>query len=75
MSFGIGDGDTVAGYGSVQEGWQGAPYDGVDLLDHALVSAPWHARIPSDTYLFMIIIGALVVLWLLGGVAFKSVNI
>lgn len=74
MAWGIGSGDSVSNYGTV-EGWQGAPMDGVDVLDHALVSTPWHAKIPSDTYLFLVIIGALGVLWLLGGVAFRSVNI
>lgn len=75
MSFGYGDNDGVENYGNVQEGWQGAPYDGVDMLDHSLVDTPWHARIPSDTYLALMIVGALVALWLLGGVAFKSANI
>lgn len=74
MSFGIGDGDYVENYGN-SEDWGGAPGDGVDMLSQGMVNVPWHARIPSDTYLFGIIIGALVVLWLLGGVAFKSVNI
>lgn len=74
MAWGIGDGDNMENYGTY-DGWQGAPGDGVDMLDQSLTDAPWHARIPSDTYLFLIIIGALVALWLLGGVAFRSVNI
>jgi hypothetical protein len=74
MAWGIGDGDGVQNYGNVQAGWQGAPYDGVDMQDQALVMMPWHAKVPSDTYLAMLILGALAVLWLLGGVAFKSVR-
>lgn len=75
MAFGYGDNDMVQNYGNVQEGWQGAPYDGVDMLDHSLVSPSWHSNLPTDTYLFLVIIGSLLALWLLGGVAFKSARI
>jgi hypothetical protein len=73
MAWGIGDGDSVQNFGTV-EGWQGAPNDGVDVLDHALVPESWHAAIPSDSYLFLVILGSLVALWILGGTVFRRVR-
>lgn len=70
MSFGIGLPGAV-GYGDA-DSW-GGPADGIDIEQGiGDVSKKRSAKVPSDTYMFLVVAGALGILWLLGGVAFKS---
>jgi hypothetical protein len=70
MSFGIGL-SQVPGYGDA-DSW-GGPADGIDVQQGiGNVEQKRSAKVPSDTYMFLVVVGALGVLWLLGGVAFKS---
>lgn len=79
MSFNVGTADDFDSmmYGDASS-WQGAPDNGVDLVTEAGVqvgSAKWHARMTSDLWSVIIILGAILGLWVLGGVVFKSVTI
>lgn len=58
--------------------WGGSPMDGVDLVAQAGVQAggnSWHSRLSVDLWSMIVILGALAVLWILGGVVFRRVNI
>jgi hypothetical protein len=60
------------------EAWAASPLNGVDLNAEAGVSFAgnaWHSRMTVDLWSFIIIIGALVALWVLGGVVFRRVNV
>jgi hypothetical protein len=60
------------------EAWAASPMNGVDLNAEAGVSLggnAWHSRMTVDLWSFIIIIGALVALWVLGGVVFRRVNV
>lgn len=73
MSAGIGlTGDI--GWGSA-DAWSGAPADGVDVMSHANIGTKWHQNLSTDTYMFLIMLGALALLWILGGLVFKTANI
>lgn len=70
MSWGTGA-TVQPGYGDA-DSW-GGPADGVDIMagiGDAKVKRS--AKIPSDTYMFMVVIVALAILWALGGIAFKT---
>jgi hypothetical protein len=76
MGFGPNDEFSYSGenYGS-PDAW-GGPMNGVDVLNHLPgVTQTSTSRVPEDTYMFLIIIGALATLWLLGGVAFKHARL
>lgn len=56
----------------------GGPMNGVDLTAEAGVSiggSRWHSRMTIDLWTVVIVLGALALLWLLGGVVFKRINI
>jgi hypothetical protein len=73
MSWGIGT-QTDVGYGDA-DSW-GGPVNGVDVMEHISgVKRAKHANMSSDAYMFGIIIVALALLWLLGGVVFKSARL
>lgn len=73
MSWGIGAQGDV-GYGDA-DSW-GGPVNGVDVMEHiAGVKRAKHADMSVDTYMFIIIMVALGILWLLGGVVFKSARL
>lgn len=70
MAWGIGE-PGPQGYGDA-DSW-GGPADGIDIQEGiGNVKQKVSARIASDHYLFMVIFVSLGILWLLGGVAFKS---
>jgi hypothetical protein len=70
MSFGIGQ-DRTVGYGNADT-W-GGPMNGVDLESHIGNVIPIRKhRVSEDGYMAIIILGALVALWVLGGIAFKG---
>lgn len=73
MSWGTGA--DVPGYGDA-DSW-GGPANGIDVMEHISADAKHgkSANIASDTYMFIVIIGALGVLWLLGGVVFKNARL
>lgn len=76
MSGGIGTlANHVTGYGDA-DSW-GGPANGIDVLNHISSDAK-HGRtanVASDTYMFMVIIGSLALLWFLGGVVFKNARL
>lgn len=77
MSFGVGTSLDEMYYGSDPDTW-GGPMGGVDLVTEAGVqvgNAKWHARMTSDLWSVVIILGALAGLWFLGGIVFRNVNI
>lgn len=54
-------------------GWPGSPMNGVDVASHLGDAVQTKSsKISEDGYLAMIILTALGILWLLGGVVFKS---
>jgi len=58
--------------------WGGGPMNGVDLQAQAGIdigNSSWHSRITIDFWTLIIILGALTVLWVMGGVVFRRVNI
>ena len=64
-------------FGVDSDSW-GGPMNGVDMVAQAGVEAggnSWHSRITIDLWSLIIILGALAVLWVLGGVVFRRVNI
>lgn len=76
MSYGIGASMDESMFGDA-DGW-GGPLGGVDLVGEAGVQvgdARWHARMTSDLWSVVIILGALAGLWFLGGIVFRNVNI
>lgn len=55
----------------------GGPMNGVDLdmqAGVALGNNRWHSRMTVDLWSLIIIFGALLTLWVLGGVVFRRVN-
>lgn len=70
--FGIG-GTGDVGWGD-SDSW-GAPQGGVDLTAHAGIKTNVFNRVSEDHYLALIILVALGLLWLFGGVIFKSARI
>lgn len=75
MSFGIGSLQTaVAGYGDA-DSW-GGPVNGVDILQHSGIDTDSvKAQKSVDFCMFLTIIGALVLLWVLGGLVFKNARL
>jgi hypothetical protein len=60
------------------EAWAASPMNGVELSAQAgfeFGPNSWHSRMTVDLWSFIIIIGALVALWVLGGVVFRRVNV
>lgn len=60
------------------EQWAGSPMDGVDLTAEAGVAlgpSRWHSRMTIELWSLVVILGALALLWVLGGVVFRRVNI
>lgn len=75
MSFGIGQQMDELDYGD-SDSW-GGPMGGVDINAQAGIevgSGKWHARMTTDLWSVLLILGALAGLWFLGGVVFKSVR-
>lgn len=70
MGFGIGDDNGPPGWGD-SDSW-GGPDNGVDLMEHINGAPVKSSGVSEDAYLALTIIGALVVLWLLGGLVFKN---
>jgi hypothetical protein len=76
MAFGVGTGLDEYMVGD-SDSW-GGPLNGVDLEAQAGVSvggSSWHTRMTVDLWAMIIIIGAVVALWVLGGVVFRRVNV
>lgn len=73
MGFGTNEA-YVTGYGEA-DSW-GGPMDGVDVVQHlgSSVQMKPTSRVSEDTYMFFMIIGALALLWVLGG-AFRSARL
>lgn len=69
MSFGIGNLGPV-GYGEA-DSW-GGPADGVDLVEQAAGELVGGDDYSGDRWLFVIIIGSLAILWILGAGVFRS---
>lgn len=64
----------VSGYGDA-DAW-GGPQNGIDVMNHiGDVGTPKSYKVPSDVYMFLMIVGAVVTLWLLGGVFFKNARL
>ncbi len=60
------------------ESWAGSPMNGVDLNAEAGVEFSgnsWHSRMTIELWSLVLIVGALAVLWVLGGVVFRRINI
>lgn len=60
------------------EAWAASPMNGVDLNAEAGIALggnAWHARMTVELWSLVIILGALVALWVLGGVVFRRVNV
>lgn len=56
----------------------GGPQNGVDMIAEAGIQAganSWHSRMSIDLWSMLIILGSLALLWILGGVVFRRVNI
>ena len=69
---------TSADYFSSDADTWGGPMNGVDLEAQAGISAgnsSLSSRISVDLWTLIIIVGALALLWLMGGVIFRRVNI
>lgn len=65
-------------YDGLSEGWAGSPMNGVDLEAEAGVSLggnAWHSRMTIELWSLILIVGSLALLWLLGGVVFRRVNV
>jgi len=65
------------GFAADSDTW-GGPLNGVDMVAQAgldVGNSSWHSRLSIDSWTLMIILGALAVLWLMGGVVFRRVNI
>lgn len=63
---------------SLGEAWASSPMNGVDLTAEAgigLGGSRWHSRMTIDLWSLVVILGALALLWLLGGVVFRRVNV
>ena len=72
MSFGRGT-DMDVGYGD-PEAW-GGPMDGVDIIQQiGNVEQKGSARVSKDTYTFLIVLFAIILLWMMGGVVFRKVR-
>lgn len=72
MAFGIGvQGDI--GYGD-PDSW-GGPMDGVDVEQSLGASLEVSSRLPQDTWQFVFMIAAIIGLWVMGGLLFKSVRL
>jgi hypothetical protein len=77
MSFMVGEYTDASQYAGASS-WQGAPMDGVDLVAEGGVqvgSGKWHARMTTDLWSVVLILGAIAGLWILGGFVFKNVTI
>jgi hypothetical protein len=60
------------------EAWAASPMNGVELSAQAgfeFGSNSWHSRMTVDLWQFIIIVGSLALLWVLGGIAFRRVNV
>ena len=60
------------------EAWAASPLNGVDISAQAGIDvgpSSWHTRMTVDLWSMVIILGALALLWILGGVVFRRVNI
>ena len=60
------------------EAWAASPLNGVDITAQAGLEvgpSKWHTRMTVDLWSMVIILGALALLWVLGGVVFRRVNI
>ena len=76
MAYGIGSGMDEMLVGD-SDSW-GGPMNGVDLEASAGVSLggnKWHTRMTVDLWSLIIIVGSLALLWVLGGVVFRRVNV
>lgn len=60
------------------EAWAGSPLNGVDLDAEAgfsLGGNAWHSRMTIELWSLVVILGSLALLWVLGGVVFRRVNV
>lgn len=77
MSFGLGTyASDVTGYGDA-DSW-GGPANGIDVVGHIsddFKKASRGGNMSSDFYMFVVIMVAVAILWLLGGVVFKSARL
>lgn len=69
MAFGTGEPGPV-GWGNA-DSW-GGPDNGIDLMNHIDGTPSKQRGVSEDAYLALTIIGALTLLWLLGGIVFKN---
>lgn len=62
----------------ISESWAGSPMNGVDMeaeAGFALGGNKWHSRMTIELWSLVIILGALAILWVLGGAVFRRVNV
>ncbi len=68
---------TMSDYG-LAEDWAGSPMNGVDISAEAGVAVggnSWHSRMTIELWSLVVILGSLALLWVLGGVVFRRVNV
>lgn len=77
MPLPMGANYTDAMFAGDSDTW-GGPMNGVDMTAQAGVDigkSSWHTRMTVDLWTLIIIFGALTVLWVMGAVVFRRVNI
>lgn len=77
MSWRAGSDPGNAMFAGDSDTW-GGPQNGVDLVAEAGVGiggSHWHSNMTIDSWTIVIVLGSLGLLWLLGGVVFKRINI
>jgi len=60
------------------ESWAASPLNGVDLTAAGgieLGGNKWHSRMTVDLWSLILIVGSLALLWVLGGIVFRRVNV
>lgn len=78
MSYGIGTARQEEMMYGDADSWGGGPMNGIDLQAEAGMQVgpvAWHANISSDVWTLIIMLGSLGLLWVLGGVVFRKINI
>lgn len=77
MAYGVNSDPQNLMFVGDADSW-GGPNDGVDLEASAGIGvggSSWHTRMTINLWQFILIIGALALLWALGGVVFRRINI
>jgi hypothetical protein len=77
MPYPMGTDVSNAMFAGDSDSW-GGPMNGVDMTAQAGVDvggSSWHSRLTVDSWTLIVILASLAVLWLMGAVVFRRVNI